>query len=144
MSVLCSLSVDSRLWSELCFWGAPLDLMSLLPPRYLSHVDLEWCSSVWISHYIILCSLGTSINSILLIYLLFPSCSFFVQPPTFILCTLAYPSWIWTLELHPLSSPTSRGHWQCLGAFFNNFAEALNLCPPNSGLKPQNSGLHTA
>ena len=52
-SVLRSPSVDSRLRSEPRFRGAPPDLTSLLPPRYLSRADLERCSSVSISRYII-------------------------------------------------------------------------------------------
>ena len=84
-------------------------MTSLLPPRYLSRTDLERCSSVRISRYIISVPSRYSCNSVLRIYLLILSRSCSVRSPTSVLRTPAYSPRAWTSDLRPLGPPQIEG-----------------------------------
>ena len=84
-------------------------MTSLLPPQYLSRADLERCSSVRISRYIISVPSRYSCNSVLRIYLLILSRSCSVHSPTSVLRTPAYSPRAWTPDLRPLGPPQVEG-----------------------------------
>ena len=102
-------------------------MTSLLPPQYLSRADLERCSSVRISRYIISVPSRYSCNSVLRIYLFILSHSRSVRSPTSDLRTPysgLFPSGL-DFGSPSARSSANRGHRRCLRALVNNFAEAL-------------------